>query len=135
MPPLSDRRRALGQRGEDIALEHLGALGAALVARNQRTRFGEIDLIVRDGDALVFVEVKTRRARRSPLSSAAGPPPNEPLLGLRAAQRRRLRRLAVAWLVEHPATTRPGQLRFDAIGVLLDERGQLVRLDHLEGAL
>jgi putative endonuclease len=135
MPALPDQRRALGRRGEDLAARHLSALGAVLVARNQRTRAGEIDLIVRDGDALVFVEVKTRRVRRCPSGAAGGPPPNEPLWGLRAAQRRRLRRLAVAWLAEHPPSTRPRELRFDAIGVLLDERDRLVRLDHLEGAL
>ena len=49
-------------RGEGLALAHLERLGYALVARNHRTRWGEIDLIVFDGTSLVFVEVKTRRA-------------------------------------------------------------------------
>jgi putative endonuclease len=129
-----DRRRALGRRGEDIALAHLQALGATLVARNQRTRAGEIDLIVRDGRALVFVEVKTRRAASRSAHERPGPPADDPLAGLRRAQRRRLRRLAVAWLAER-ATTHAPQLRFDAIGVLLDTHDRLVRLDHLEGAL
>jgi len=134
MQARADPRRALGQRGEDIALEHLCALGATLVARNQRTRAGEIDLIVRMPNVLVFVEVKTRRTR-SPASAANGPPADDPLLGLHAAQRRRLRRLAVAWLAQHGSVARATELRFDAIGVLLDERDRLMRLDHLEGAL
>jgi putative endonuclease len=131
-----DQRRALGRLGEELALAHLRALGATVVARNERTRAGEIDLIVRDGETLVFVEVKTRRLREPPPSCPAnGPPADAPLLGLRAAQRRRLRRLAVAWLAEHPPTWRPTALRFDAIGVVIDTRDRLVRLDHLEGAL
>ncbi len=135
MPPRPDRRRALGRRGEDIALAHLQALGATLVARNHRTRAGEIDLIVRDRHALVFVEVKTRRTREATSRSPAGPPPDPPLLGLHARQRRRLRRLAVAWLADQATPPRTRELRFDAIGVLLDDRDRLVRLDHLEGAL
>ncbi len=134
MATQTDPRRGLGRRGEDLALTHLQALGATLVTRNHRTRAGEIDLIVRDGRALVFVEVKTRRLRSGASAERPGPPPDAPLVGLRRAQRVRLRRLAVAWLAELP---RPhaAELRFDAIGVLLDERDRLVRLDHLQGAL
>jgi putative endonuclease len=130
-----DPRRTLGARGEDIALAHLCALGATLVDRNHRTRAGEIDLIVRLHRTLVFVEVKTRRLPGAGTHGNAGPPPEDPLSGLHHAQRRRLRRLAVAWLAERTAPTRADELRFDAIGVLLDRDDQLVRLDHLEGAL
>lgn len=136
MPPRKDPRRALGQHGEDIALAHLRALGATLVERNHRTRAGEIDLIVRERRTLVFVEVKTRRARRQRSRAApVGPPPDDPLLGLHARQRRRLRGLAIAWLADQATPPRADELRFDAIGVLLDEHDRLVRLDHLEGAL
>ena len=131
----TDPRRALGRRGEELALGHLVALGATLVARNHRTRAGEIDLIVRQGRTLVFVEVKTRRVRVGPSRVVSGPPPEVPLLGIRAAQRRRLRRLAVAWLIDQSPSPAADELRFDAIGVLLDEEERLVRLDHLEGAL
>ncbi len=140
MRPQADPRGALGRRGEELALAHLRALGAQLVERNHRTRAGEIDLIVRDGRTLVFVEVKTRRlragaSRAGPSRVGPGPPADAPLLGIRAAQRRRLRRLAVAWLADHAPSPRAQELRFDAIGVLLDEDDRLVRLDHLEGAL
>src|SRR4051795_8369198 len=57
--PVPDPRRHLGQLGESLALEHLERLGYRLVARNHRTRFGELDLVVHDDCALVFVEVKT----------------------------------------------------------------------------
>ena len=124
----TDDRRALGRRGEDLALAHLCALGCEVVDRNHRTRYGEIDLIVRDGDTLVFVEVKTRR-------TTGGASPSAPLDGLRARQRRRLRRLAAAWLADTSSRPRTAALRFDAIGVLFDAAGALVRLDHVTGAL
>jgi putative endonuclease len=102
------------------------------VARNARTRAGEIDLIAFDGRTLVFAEVKTRRAR-SRGRSAGGD--FEPLTLLRGSQRARLRRLAAAWLrVSGRSLPFAEAIRFDAIGVLLDDRGAVVRLDHLEGA-
>ena len=55
-------RRTLGLAGERAAEAELVRAGLHVVARNQRTRFGEIDLVCRDRDGYVFVEVKTRRA-------------------------------------------------------------------------
>ncbi len=108
-------------------MEHLQRLGFRVLARNVRTRYGEIDLIVCDADVLAFVEVKTLLARRDGGFS-------DPLAGLSASQRIRLRRLATAWLAGEPARPTLATLRFDAIGVTLDKRARLLRLDHLEGA-
>lgn len=55
--------REVGLRGEDIAVQYLEALGFSIVLRNFRSRFGEIDLIAKDGDTIVFVEVKCRKSR------------------------------------------------------------------------
>ncbi len=121
----TDLRHQLGRLGEDLALAHLERLGCQLVTRNHRTRFGEIDLIVRDGDALVFVEVKTRR------ESAAGRGPWE---GLHPRKRRQVRAMAVAYLTESLDRPYNDALRFDAIGVIIDARGGLVHLEHLEAA-
>jgi putative endonuclease len=121
----ADLRQHLGRLGEDLALAHLGRLGFALVARNHRTRFGELDLVVFDGRTLVFVEVKTRRA------SASGRAPWE---ALGQAKQRQVRRMASAFLVEENDRPWSAALRFDAIGVVIDARGALVRLDHLEAA-
>jgi putative endonuclease len=55
-------RRVLGLAGEHIAERELGRRGYRIVARNVRTRLGEIDLVCRDGREYLFVEVKTRRA-------------------------------------------------------------------------
>ena len=122
----ADPRQHLGRTGEDLALAHLERLGYALVARNHRTRWGEIDLVVHDGRVLVFVEVKTRRA-----SGASGRGPWE---ALNARKRAQVRRMAAAFLAEVAERPRAVDLRFDAIGVVIDPRGRLVALDHLEGA-
>jgi putative endonuclease len=128
----ADPRRKLGRLGEQAAAAHLERLGYAIVARNVRTRYGEIDLIAFGQDTLVFVEVKSRRAR-SPATAASGE--HEPLAWLRPRQRLRVRRLATAWLADRERERpRANDVRFDAIGVVLDRRERLVRLDHIENA-
>ncbi len=59
---MSDLRRLFGNRGEDQAADFLLAKGYKILARQYRTRFGEIDLIAKDGDEIVFVEVKARQS-------------------------------------------------------------------------
>lgn len=118
-----DLRHRLGRAGERLAREHLERLGYRVLDRNYRTRWGELDLVVHDGRAIVFVEVKTRR-----LGSGA------PFDALGVAKQRQVRRMAAQWLAERPQRPTAPELRFDALGVTIDARGQLVRLDHLEGA-
>jgi putative endonuclease len=125
-------RLLLGRRGEQLAAEHLRERGWTVLARNVRTRDGEIDLIAADRDALVFIEVKTCRARRGASSLAEE---ELPLVRLGMRQRARLRRLARAWLARtRDARPASASIRFDAIGVVLDSSGALQRLDHFEDA-
>ena len=56
----SDATVALGISGENLACDALSRRGYAIIARRYRTRVGEIDIVAKDGDTLVFVEVKTR---------------------------------------------------------------------------
>src|SRR4051794_25614293 len=112
----SDPRHHLGRLGEQLAAEHLERLGYAVVARNHRTRYGEIDLIAADATTLVIVEVKTRRGRGNPWDA----------LGER--KRRQVRRMGLAYLSEVADRPRRPQLRFDAIGVTLDPGGRLTAL-------
>jgi putative endonuclease len=58
---MTSARGRLGQWGENQARLHLEARGSALLATNYRCRWGEVDIVARQGQELVFVEVKTRR--------------------------------------------------------------------------
>lgn len=118
----TDLRHHLGRIGEDAAAAHMERLGYTVLARNHRTRFGELDLVCLGHDVLVFVEVKTRRGRGSPWD-ALGP-----------GKQGRVRRMAISYLSENPDRPFSTGLRFDAIGVVFDTRGRLVRLDHIEAA-
>ena len=131
-PRNTDRRPALGRSGEEHAVAHMHRLGFSPIGRNERTRYGEIDLIAFDGQTLVFAEVKTRRvnSRRQGIR-----PDQQPLVWLRPRQRARLRRLAAAWLREEKHIRPTAHtIRFDAIGVIVDTKDRLVSLDHIEGA-
>lgn len=118
-----ERTKQLGRRGEELAAEHFERLGYEVIARNHRTRFGELDLVLADEETLVFCEVKTRRA-----GSGA------PWDSLGEGKQSQVRSMAVAWLSQAQGRPRTSQLRFDAVGVILDAQGALVSLDHLEGA-
>jgi putative endonuclease len=120
----NDARRALAAAGEAFAVAHLQRLGYAIVARNHRTRFGELDIVANDAQTLVFVEVKTRRAGATA----------EPWRSLHERKRAQVRRMAAAYLAEVQDRPRGLDLRFDAIAVAIDPRGRLVSVDHLEGA-
>jgi len=52
----------LGKLGEDLATEHLKSVGYQIITRNYKATLGEIDIIARDGETLVFVEVKTKHS-------------------------------------------------------------------------
>ncbi|HXD54631.1 MAG TPA: YraN family protein [Solirubrobacteraceae bacterium] len=125
-----------GRLGEDAAAEHLRRLGLEILGRNVRTAAGEIDLIAADRATIAFVEVKTTRARGSRHERAnAEARLAHALERVGRRQRARLRGLALDWLREQPAMLRAGrELRFDAVAVVLDGRGRLLALEHLEGA-
>jgi putative endonuclease len=122
---IDQRSKSFGRRGEDLAAEHFERLGYRVLARNHQTRWGELDLVLADeaGRAIVFCEVKTRR-----LGSG------DPFDSLHVRKRRQVRTMAAAWLAEVHDRPRAAELRFDAVGVTVDSRGALVRLDHRENA-
>ena len=120
---MTPARQMLGRRGEELAAEHFARLGFEVLARNHRTRFGELDLVVFDGETIVFVEVKTRRAGSG-----------DPWDNLHAPKRSQVRKMAAAWLAEESDRPFGAELRFDAVGILVDGSGGLAWLDHLEAA-
>jgi putative endonuclease len=128
---MSASRRAAGLLGERVAARHFERHGYRLIDRNYRAREGEIDLIATVDSTLVFCEVKTIVARGS------GRGPAHPLEAVGPAKRRQVRRLARLWLAERRAST-PAQacrdIRFDAIGILVSPRGEVLSLEHVESA-
>ena len=121
----NDVRHHLGQRGEQLAAEHLARQGFDIVERNYRTRWGELDIVAFDGHTLAFCEVKTRR-----LAPGSG----SPFDALRPVKQARVRKMAGSWLIERTQRPHADVLRFDAIGVTFDLGGKLVGIEHLEGA-
>jgi putative endonuclease len=120
--------------GERLAARHLEARGCEVIARNFRTRFGELDLVARDERFLVFCEVKTRIVRgvRRPPSAAN---PLGPFASIGARKQRQVRAMAREWLAQDLLEgARPPEIRFDAIGISFDARGRLLSLEHLEAA-
>ena len=109
-----------GAWGEDVALRYLTRLGYTLVERNYRTRRGEIDLIVRKRDTLVFVEVKLRRTANF----------GDPLEAVTPHKQTTIRRLAAQYLADR----NPGfnTLRFDVVGILAGRND--LRIEHIEDA-
>jgi putative endonuclease len=112
---------AVGQYGERVAVDYLVAQGMHLLDRNWRCSAGEIDAIVRDGPAIVFVEVKTRR------SNAFGTPAE----AVGWAKQARLRRLAAMWLAA--SGIRAPEIRFDLVSVL-PQRAGAAGVEHLRSA-
>ena len=119
MQGVPDARRLFGDLGEATAARALERDGVRIVARNARTRYGEIDLIGRDRRGWVFVEVKTRR--RGSFVSA-----QEAVDGRKLA---RLRSLCLAWAAEHRVR---GPLRMVVAAVTVD--GPAVTVDLIEVA-
>jgi putative endonuclease len=119
-----DQRTRLGRLGERLALEHYSRLGFRLLERNYRVRAGELDLIVFDGQTVVFAEVKTRRAGGW-----------DPLESITHAKQRRLRVLAATWLAGQAKPPRAREFRFDAVGIVIDAAGRLVELDQREAIM
>ena len=121
----TDRYRAardLGRRAEDEAARFLEARGLRLVARSFRARGGEIDLIVEDGETLVFVEVKAR-------TSLSWGRPSE---AVGALKRARMERAARLFLARRGAGPEP-PCRFDVIEVLA-RPGEPLRFRHVRDA-
>lgn len=120
---MTDRRAVLGRWGEDLAVAHLESTGAVVLARNWRTRHGELDVVAAEPDGtVVFCEVKTR----------SGVAFGEPTEAVGPVKARRIRALACQWLAEHRPPGSSG-LRFDVVSVVR-QRGREPALTHLRGA-
>jgi putative endonuclease len=120
-------RRRTGEIAEDLVARRLTAAGWEIVERNARTRYGELDIVARDGATLVFVEVKGARE-----GTSFGP--ERPILAIDTRKQRRVRRLATAWMSERRDQPPYAEIRFDAVGVTLDRQGCAIEVDYVKGA-
>ncbi|MDR0249244.1 MAG: YraN family protein [Oscillospiraceae bacterium] len=107
-----------GEKGERIALEYLTAKGYGLVAKNYSNRFGEIDIIMRQGEYLVFVEVKQRRDKRFARAAEFVTPKKQA----------KLRAAALGYLSANATELYP---RFDIVEVYTEPR---LQIEHLQNA-
>jgi len=97
--------RAIGRDGEEIAAEYLRNNGYRIVEKNYKNRFGEIDVIAKDGNTLVFVEVKTRNT----------PSYGSPSSAVDSKKQQRIGKVAVTYLTEKRLTHSP--VRFDVVSI------------------
>jgi putative endonuclease len=120
-------RQRTGARAEELVAHRLATAGWEILERNARTRYGELDIVARDGRALVFIEVKAGRE-----GAAFGP--ERPVLAIDRRKQQRVRRLATAWMSERRDAPPYAEIRFDAVGVTFDRAGRVVDYEHLPGA-
>jgi putative endonuclease len=112
----NDNRQSLGKLGEDLACLELRRRGYAIIARRYRTRFGEIDIVAREGDTMVFVEVKARATSRFGDGAAA----------VTGGKQRRISQMAVDYLVRRRLHDCP--CRFDVVSVDLSSKQPVVEV-------
>jgi putative endonuclease len=120
-------RQMTGARAEELVARRLAAAAWEIVERNARTRYGELDIVARDGHTLVFVEVKAGRE-----GSAFGP--ERPILAVDRRKQLKVRRLATAWMAERRGIPPYAEIRFDAVGVTFDRADRVADIEHIEGA-
>jgi putative endonuclease len=107
-----------GRRGEEQAENFLKKAGLKIIARNVRVGYDELDLIGRQGDTLIFVEVKTRASEDF----------GRPASAVNRAKRKKLSRAAIRFLKNHKL--RPPYIRFDVVEVV----GEKPEIRHIQNA-
>ena len=115
-----------GKAGEDFATKTLTAQGCEIIGRNYTSRYGEIDIIARDGDDICFIEVKARR-KGSMVEAAQSVTPQK---------QKRIIKTAVVYMHENEFTV-DLQPRFDVFCVETagsGDKAKIIGYDHLKGA-
>jgi putative endonuclease len=110
------QKKELGNRGEELALRFLKKQRYHIIDRNYICKMGEMDIIAKDKDTLVFVEVKTRT------STAFGPPQ----LAVNSSKQRRMSKVALNFLKEKHLED--VKARFDVVAILLGPKGEEIEL-------
>jgi putative endonuclease len=121
--PAKSLKTETGRAGEAAAAEYLAQAGIVPERRNWRCRFGEIDLIARDGDTLVFVEV---RSRTNPTRFGTA------IEAVTPRKCRQVREVAAVYLKQREVA--PAAVRFDVVAVTFGSGGGVREIRHLPGA-
>ena len=109
-------RKELGKKGEELALRFLKKRGYRVVEKNYVCKMGEMDIIAREKDTWVFIEVKTRT------STIFGPPQ----LAVNSSKQRQLSKVALNYLMEKKLEDM--KARFDVVAILLEEKREDIEL-------
>ena len=117
------KRRETGILGEKIACEYLGKNGYDIIETNYRRIEGEIDIIARQEDILVFVEVRTKKSRQF----------GNPEESITRVKKERLRMLAERYGQEHDNI--PDSWRIDVMAIQLDSGNRVKKIQHIENAV
>lgn len=115
-----DRRQVRGRQGEHVAEEFLRAQGYVILERNYRVAFGEVDLIVRDRQTLIFVEVRTH----------SGATFGDPLASVNVRKQRQIAKAALHYLIRSGLMER--EARFDVVGIRWEN--EQARITHVKNA-
>ena len=113
---------AIAKTGAALAVAHLKARGYKILDQNYRAARGEIDLVVKDGDFIVFVEVKTRRSLKFGTPQAA----------VTKQKQQQISKVALVYLQTHNLLDTP--CRFDVIAIHLSPQLKLLKLEQIENA-
>src|SRR5581483_956026 len=117
-------RKNFGDSAERVAALHLEQHGYQILARNVRTRYGEIDLVAQDADGIAFVEVKARRGREH----------GAPEEALTPRKQLKLVQLGDAFIAENDMFADQAW-RIDVVAVELDREGKLIRIEIIKNAV
>lgn len=118
---MSTTRRNLGNKGEDIAVNHLCRNGYTVLQRNYRNHSGEIDIIAKEGDILTFIEVKTRRTETHGCPSAA----------VTYRKQQQISKVALYYLTVHNLFDHDA--RFDVVSILV-KQNQSPKIEIIKNA-
>jgi len=110
------QKKELGKKGEEKAIRFLKKRGYRLIEKNYVCKMGEMDIIAREKDTLVFIEVKTRT------SMMFGPPQ----LAVTSSKQRQLSKIALYYLKEK--RLEDVKARFDVVAILLEQQGEKIEL-------
>ena len=102
---MTRERLELGKRGETLALKKIKRLGYKKIIRNYRCPLGEVDLIARDRDTLVFIEIKTRKGRSTDYAKEA----------VNERKKRQISKVALAYMKSNDCPD--AKARFDVVAV------------------